>query len=66
MKVKQKTHKGAAKRFKITKTGKVMHRSIKLRHLRHVKGKRTTRRLKLMKQLTGKFAIKMKKILGLK
>ena len=46
MKVKQKTHKGAAKRFKITKTGKVMHRSIKLRHLRHGKGKRTIRRLK--------------------
>jgi large subunit ribosomal protein L35 len=66
MKVKQKTHKGAAKRFKITKTGKVMHRSIKLRHLRNVKGKRTTRRLKLMKQLKGKFAVKMKKLLGIK
>jgi len=66
MKVKQKTHKGAAKRFKITKNGKVMHRSIKLRHLRHGKGKRTIRRLKHMKELTGKFAIKMKKMLGLK
>lgn len=66
MKVKQKTHKGASKRFKITKNGKIMHRSIKMRHLRHVKGKKHIRSLKKMKVLTGKFAIKMKKILGLK
>jgi large subunit ribosomal protein L35 len=66
MKVKQKTHKGAAKRFKVTKNGKVLHRSIKLRHLRHVKGKKTTRSLKLMKQLKGAFAKKMKKILAIK
>ncbi len=66
MKVKQKTHKGASKRFKVTKNGKVMHRSIKLRHLRHVKGKRHIRALKHMKELKGKFAIKMKKLLGIK
>ncbi|PIY68821.1 50S ribosomal protein L35 [Candidatus Roizmanbacteria bacterium CG_4_10_14_0_8_um_filter_39_9] len=66
MKVKQRTHKGASKRFRVTKNGKVMHRSQKLRHLRHVKGKRNTRRLKLMKVITGKFAKKLKKILGIK
>ena len=66
MKVKQKTHKGASKRFRVTKNGKVMHRSIKLRHLRHVKGKRNTRRLKLMKQIKGTFAKKLKKILAIK
>lgn len=66
MKVKQKTHKGASKRFKITKSGKLLHRSIKLRHLRSGKGKRHIRALKHMKQLKGKFAIKMKKILGIK
>ena len=66
MKVKQKTHKGAAKRFKITKNGKLLHRSINLRHLRNVKGKKHVRSLKQMKQLTGKFAIKMKKLLGIK
>jgi large subunit ribosomal protein L35 len=66
MKVKSKTRKGAAKRFKVTKNGKVMHRSINLRHLRTVKGKRNQRRLKVLKELGGKFASKVKKMLGLK
>lgn len=66
MKVKSRTRKGAAKRFKITKNGKVMHRSINLRHLRTVKGKRNQRRLKILKELGGKFASKVKKMLGLK
>ncbi len=66
MKVKQKTHKGAAKRFKISKNGKVLHRSIKLRHLRTKKGKKTVRRLKLMKSVEGTFAKKLKKILAIK
>jgi large subunit ribosomal protein L35 len=66
MKVKTKTRKSAAKRFKVTKNGKVMHRSQNLRHLRTVKGKRNQRRLKLMKELGGKFASKIKKMMGLK
>jgi len=66
MKVKSRTRKSAAKRFKVTKNGKVMHRSQNLRHLRTVKGKRNQRRLKLMKVLGGKFASKIKKMLGLK
>lgn len=66
MKVKTKTRKAAAKRFKVTKNGKVMHRSQNLRHLRTVKGKRNQRRLKLMKELPGKFASKIKKMMGLK
>lgn len=66
MKVKTKTRKAAAKRFKVTKTGKVLHRSQNLRHLRTVKGKRNQRRLKLMKELGGKFASKIKKMMGLK
>ncbi len=66
MKVKQKTHKGASKRFRITSTGKVMHRSQKLRHKRAVKGKRNTRRIKLMHEIKGRFGKKMKKLLGLK
>lgn len=66
MKVKTKTRKAAAKRFKITKNGKVLHRSQNLRHLRTVKGKRNQRRLKLMKELGGKFASKVKKMMGLK
>jgi len=66
MKVKQKTRKSAASRFRVTKNGKVMHRSKGFRHLRKVKGKRNLRRLKTMKPLVGKFAIKVKKMLGLK
>ncbi len=66
MKVKSRTRKAAAKRFKVTKNGKVLHRSQNLRHLRTVKGKRNLRRLKLMKTLGGKFASKVKKMLGLK
>jgi large subunit ribosomal protein L35 len=66
MKVKSRTRKSAAKRFKVTKNGKVLHRSINLRHLRTVKGKRNQRRLKTVKELGGKFASKVKKMLGLK
>lgn len=66
MKLKQRTHKGASKRFRVTKNGKVMHRSQKLRHLRHVKGKRNIRRLKQMKEIKGTFAKKLRKILGIK
>lgn len=66
MKLKHKPHKGATKRFKVTKSGKVLHRSIKLRHLRTVKGKRNIRRLKQMKQLTGAFEKKIKKLLAIK
>ncbi|MFZ2026196.1 MAG: bL35 family ribosomal protein [Microgenomates group bacterium] len=66
MKVKTKTRKSAAKRFKVTKNGKVLHRSQNLRHLRSGKGKRNLRRLKTIKELGGKFASKVKKMLGLK
>lgn len=66
MKVKTKTRKSAARRFKITKNGKVLHRSQNLRHLRSGKGKRNLRRLRTIKELGGKFASKVKKMLGLK
>jgi len=66
MKVKTKTRKSAAKRFKVTKTGKVLHRSQNFRHLRSGKGKRNLRRLKTVKELTGAFARKIKRMMGLK
>jgi len=66
MKNKQRTRKGALKRFKITKTGKVLHRSHKIRHLRAVKSKNQVRRLKQMKELTGVHAKKVLKMLGLR
>ena len=66
MKNKQKTRQSAAKRFKVTKTGKVLHRSQKIRHLRSSKSKNQLRRLKTVKELRGKAAKKVKKMLGLK
>lgn len=61
---KQKTNKSAAKRFKISKGGKLLHRSHHLRHLRSNKSKKQLRRLKLMKQVTGKYEKKIKKMLA--
>lgn len=62
---KHKTHKGAAKRFKVTKSGKLLHRSITLRHLRSSKTKRQVRSLKQMKELTPVFEKKVKQMMGL-
>jgi large subunit ribosomal protein L35 len=64
--MKQKTHKGASKRFKISKTGKLLHRSHSLRHLRSVKGKKRIRSLKVMKRVTGTFEKKIKKLLAVR
>lgn len=66
MKVKTKTRKSAAKRFNVTKNGKVLHRSKNIRHLRTAKGKRKLRSLRTIKTLQGKFASKVKKMMGLK
>ncbi|NCN24261.1 MAG: 50S ribosomal protein L35 [Candidatus Pacebacteria bacterium CG10_big_fil_rev_8_21_14_0_10_42_12] len=62
---KQKTRSGVSKRFKITKTGKVMRRSQNMRHLRRNKSKRTLRKYRTPQQVTGKFARKIKRMLGL-
>lgn len=64
--MKHKTRKSAKARFKISKGGKVLHRSLQLRHLRSKKSKRRIRRLKLLKQLNNTFGSKIKKMLGLK
>ena len=42
---KLKTHKGAARRFKITATGKIMHRKGQISHLRLRKSKRAKRQI---------------------
>ncbi|OGK31130.1 hypothetical protein A3F29_00680 [Candidatus Roizmanbacteria bacterium RIFCSPHIGHO2_12_FULL_33_9] len=62
-KQKTKTRKSVVKRFKITKTGKLLHRSLQLRHKRAGKSKRRIRRLKQMKVVGGKYSIKVKKML---
>jgi len=63
-KLKNKTRKSAAKRFKFTSTGKITHRSQGFRHLRGKKGKRKLRSLKLMGEVFGKYKQKLKKMLG--
>lgn len=64
MKIKQKTHKGASKRFKITGSGKVLRRA-KVRHLVASKSNKNVRRRKQMRQVEGEFGRKIKKLLAL-
>ncbi|QQS43593.1 50S ribosomal protein L35 [Candidatus Roizmanbacteria bacterium] len=61
---KQKTHKGASKRFKVTGTGKVSHRSQKFRHLLSKKSSKRIRSLRLEKNVEGRAAKKIKQLLG--
>ncbi len=42
---KLKTHKGAARRFHITGTGKIMHRKGRISHLRDRKSKHSRRQI---------------------
>lgn len=43
---KQKTHRGAAKRFSLTKTGKVKHKQMNANHQVHLKKTKRTRHLR--------------------
>ncbi len=61
---KMKTHSGAKKRFKITGTGKLTHRSAGKRHLNEHKSTRETRRLGPDAELTGTDAKKVRRLLG--
>lgn len=63
---KQKTRKGVAARFKVTATGKVLRRAQNMRHLRRKKSKRAIRAGRVPQQVTGKFAIKIKQMMGLR
>lgn len=59
-----RTRKAAAKRFKLTKTGKLMHRGHGAKHLMSNKSKRQIRALKQVRAVTGKYRIKIKQMLG--
>lgn len=63
MKTKPRTHKAAKKRFKLTGTGKVLHRAQGGRHRIKHKSKSQVRRLRRMKLVTGAFEKKIKKLL---
>lgn len=61
---KKKIKKAVSKRFKITKTGKVLFAHQNSRHLRVKKSERQKRRQAEPGHLTGTFAKKIKKMLG--
>jgi large subunit ribosomal protein L35 len=63
---KMKTHSGAKKRFKVTGTGKLVHRQAGKRHLNEHKSSRQTRRLMPDAQLENSGdRRKMRRLLGL-
>ena len=62
---KMKTHRGAAKRFKITGTGKIMRRKAFRSHILEKKSSVRTRRLAKEAQVTGGDAKQVKKMLGI-
>lgn len=55
-KMKQKTRKSVQKRIKVTGTGKLLRRASFSRHLRRNKSKKTLRRYKKFKVVTGRIA----------
>lgn len=61
---KQKTHKGAAKRMKVTGSGKIRHRNAWRVHNRHKRNARRWRRAKGMSTLTGGNAKRAARLLG--
>ena len=62
---KMKTDRGAAKRFKITGTGKIMRRKAFRSHILEKKSSVRTRRLAKEAQVTGGDAKQIKKMLGI-
>ncbi len=61
---KMKTHSGAAKRFRLTGTGKVIRRRANMNHLLEHKASRRTRRLSGEMTLAPSDVKKIKKLLG--
>jgi len=63
---KMKTHRGAAKRFKQTGSGKLMRRKAGMNHMLEPKPSTRTRRLNKSTEVTGGDKARMKRLLGLK
>lgn len=59
-----KTRKSAAKRFKLTKTGKLLHRGHGTRHLKSNKTKKRLRSLNIPKSVKGAYVRKIKRMLA--
>ena len=61
---KMKTHRGAAKRFKVTGSGKLRRRQVGMNHILEKKPSKRTRRLKRSVAVTGGDARQVKRMLG--
>lgn len=61
---KLKTHSGAKKRVRLTKTGKVVHRHARLNHFLQKKSAGRKRRLSQTDSFQGKYAKTVKRKLG--
>jgi len=62
---KMKTHRGAAKRFKVTGSGKLMRRKAFRNHILEKKPSKRTRRLKREAEVTGVDRDQVRRLLGL-
>lgn len=62
---KMKTHRGAAKRFKVTGTGKIVRRRAFRSHILEKKSSKRTRRLARETEVTGGDRAQVKRLLGL-
>jgi large subunit ribosomal protein L35 len=62
---KMKTHRGAAKRFKVTGSGKIMRRKAFRSHILEKKPSKRTRRLARETVLEGGDLREVKKLLGI-
>jgi large subunit ribosomal protein L35 len=61
---KMKTHRGAAKRFKVTGSGKILRRKAYRDHLLEHKPTRRTRRLGRAAEVTGRNKKNVQRMLG--
>lgn len=62
---KMKTHRGAAKRFRVTKNGKIKHKKMGHGHLLSSKTQKRKRQLRKTGLLDESFAKKVRRMLGL-
>ena len=62
---KMKTHRGAAKRFKVTGSGRIVRRKAYMNHILEKKSSVRTRRLKREAELTGGDRAQVRRLLGL-
>ena len=61
---KMKTHKGAAKRFKVTGSGKITRRKANLNHILEKKAPKRKRRLSKTTELAPGDAARVERLLG--